>query len=166
MNTNHSSGVSYPLPEKLPRNIRWARILLNIYSGKDSELTSFHQHFYHHLMAKPTMPDIAENLLFFAQQQMEHLNLLGATLNLLGLRPSYTFYQGTRRLRWTSGFVQYGRNLREMIELDLAGERRLIECYEHAIRLISDEQIQKMLYRILDDEKKHLNTLTSLRDSL
>jgi bacterioferritin len=166
MNKNYHSGVSYPLPDKLPRNIRWARILLNIYSGKDSELTSMHQYLYHHLMAGPTMPDIAENLLFLAQQELEHLNLLGATINMLGLRPSYTFYQGTRRLRWNAGFVQYGRNLKEMIELDLAGESRMMDHYEQAIRLISDEQIQKLLHHIMEEEKMHINTLISLRDSL
>ena len=92
--------------------------------------------------------------------------MLGATINMLGLRPSYTFYQGTRRLRWNSGFVQYGRNLREMLDLDLAAEQRAIEAYEQAVRLIPEEQIQKLLRHIIEEEKKHVQILTGLRDSL
>lgn len=166
MNMSYPSGNTYLLPQNLPRNIRWARILLGSYSGRESELTCIQQYIYHHLIAQPTMPDIAENLLFIAFQEMGHLNLLGATINMLGLRPSYTFYQGTRRLRWNSGFVQYGRNLREMLDLDLAAEQRAIEAYEQAVRLIPEEQIQKLLRHIIEEEKKHVQILTGLRDSL
>lgn len=166
MSYHHPSNKSYSLPEQLPRNIRWARILLNAYSGKDSELTSIHQYSYHRLMAGQTAPDIAENLLFLALQEMRHLELLGATILMLGLRPSYTFYQGTRRLRWNAGFVQYGRNLREMLELDLAGEHRAIEAYEQAVRAIPEQQIQELLRHIIEDEKRHIGILTGLRDSL
>ena len=52
-----------------------------------------------------------------------------------------------------------------MIELDLAGESRMMDHYEQAIRLISDEQIQKLLHHIMEEEKC-INTLISLRDSL
>lgn len=156
----------YPLPEKLPRNIRWARMLLCSYSGRESEMTAVNQYVYHHVMAEGDLPDISESLRHIAIVEMHHLELLAKAISLLGLRPSYAYYQGTRKVRWNAGFVQYGRNLREMLELDIAAEYRAIECYEQAIRCIPEEQLQALLRRIVEDERLHIQVLTGLRDSL
>lgn len=156
----------YIQPERLPRNIRYARTLLGIYSGRESELTAIHQYIYHHAVIHPELPELSECLRQIAMVEMHHLNLLAGTIHMLGLRPSYAFYQGTRRMRWNAGFVQYGRNGRDMLDIDICGEMRAVEGYQNAIRCIPDDQIQRMLRRIIKDEELHIEILTGLRERL
>lgn len=156
----------YPRPERLERNIRYARILLASYSGQVSELTAMLSYLYHCQMAERQNPEISDCLRGIALVEMHHFELLGGCINRLGLYPTYSFYQGTRRMRWNSGFVQYGRNLRNMLEIDLAAEHRAIEGYECAVRCIPEPQIQAMLHRIIQDEELHISILTELRRKL
>lgn len=156
----------YPVPQHLPRNIRYARILLGAYSGRESELTAVHQYVYHHIMAEAEGDEIGRALKGIALAEMHHLDLLAGVIRQLGLHPTYTFFQGTRRTRWNAGFVRYGRNLREMLNIDLAAEQAAIEGYNTVLRCIPDEQIQALVHRIIQDEELHLQTLTQLRQSL
>lgn len=156
----------YTQPEKLPRNIRYARILLSAMSGPESELTATHQYIYHHVMAERELPEAADILKGIAIVEMHHLDMLAGTINMLGLRPCYGYYQGTRRVRWNSGYVEYGKNLKDMLSLDLEGEKRAIESYSQMIRCIPEESIQQLLRRIIEDEETHVVALTRLLECL
>lgn len=156
----------YPRPEGLERNIRYARILLAAYSGQGSELTAVMQYLYHYQMAERQSQEIADCLRGISIVEMHHFELLGSCINALGLYPTYSYYQGTRRVRWNAGFVNYGRNLRDMLDSDIAAERRAIEDYEHAARCIPEPQIQSLMKRIIQDEALHLEILTELRAGL
>lgn len=161
----HAQG-EYPIPRNLPRNIRYARVLLGAYSGRESELTAIHQYLYHHILAGADHPEIADALRGIAIAEMRHLDLLADVIRQLGLYPTYTFYQGTRRVRWNSGFIRYGRNLREMLDVDIAAERTAIEDYKRVLRCIPEAQIQALIERILLDEEEHLRVFTRLRQSI
>lgn len=156
----------YSLPEELPRNMRYARILLSAYSGRESEMTAVSQYIYHHVMAQATHPEAAETLRGIAIVEMHHLDLLAGCIRMLGLHPTYSFYQGTRRVRWNAGFVQYGRNLRDMLELDIRAEYCAIEEYENIIRQIPEPAIQQLMERIIEDERLHILLLEALREQL
>ncbi len=165
MDTRFQAPGDYPRPENLSRNIRYARMLLTLYSGRDSELTAVAQYRYHHILTQQ-LPGLAESLEGIARVEMLHLGILGGVIYQLGLRPSYTFFQGTRRVRWNAGFVREGRNPRDMLEEDIRAEACAAEGYRNAIRWIPEESIQVLLQRILLDEELHLAQLRGLRERL
>jgi bacterioferritin len=165
MDTRFQAPGDYPLPQNLSRNIRYARALLVLYSGRDSELTAVTQYRYHYILTQQ-LPSLAECLAGISLVEMRHLNILGNVIYQLGLRPSYTYFQGTRRVRWNAGFVREGRNPRDMLEEDIRAEACAVEGYRNAIRWIPEESIALLLQRLLLDEELHLALLRGLRERL
>ena len=156
----------YPKPQGLSRNIRYARILQSLYSGSVSELTAIHQCIYHQIITEREYPQLAGLLKGIAAAEAQHLKMLGECILELGLHPIYSYYQGTRRARWNSGFVQYGRGAKNIIDISLRTEQQAIESYYCAIRCIADEQITALLRRIVEDEELHIRVLTDLRGGM
>ena len=160
----YRSTEPYPLPAGLSRNIRYARILQCAYSAGNSELTGIHQYTYHAIAMERESPVLSVALKEIAMVELHHLHLLGQCIMLLGLLPTFGYYQGTRRARWNSGFVQYARGPKGIIDLCVQTELQAIEFYQSAIERISDEQITVLLHRIIEDEQVHINVLEGLRD--
>jgi len=154
----------YPIPQGLSRNIRYARILQYAYSAGSSELTGFHQYIYHSIATEQEQPELSQALKEIAMVELYHLQLLGQCIMQLGLLPTFGYYQGTRRARWNSGFVQYARYPKGVIELCIQAELQTIEYYQSAIGRISDKQVAALLYRITEDEEKHIKILEELRE--
>lgn len=160
----YRSPAPYPRPKGLSRNIRYARILQTVYSSGASELTSIHQYIYHHIITEGDAPEISRVLREIALVEMHHLYLLGECILQLGLHPTFSYYQGTRRARWNSGFVQYARQVKGVIELGIYSEEQSIECLKEAAAKIPDEQIVALLNRLVEDEELHLKILLGMRD--
>ena len=152
----------YPVPDGLGRNIRSARILQCAYSAGSSELTSIHQYIYHSITAEQESPELSHTLKGIALVELHHLHLLGQCIMQLGLLPTFGYYQGTRRARWNSGFVQYARNPKGVIGLCIQTELQAVEYYRSAIERIADEQVAALLYRIIEDEEEHIRILENL----
>ena len=158
----YCSPEPYPSPAGLSRNIRYARILQYIYSAGSSELTGIHQYLYHSIVTGQELPALSQALKGIAMVEIHHLHLLGECIMQLGLLPTFGYYQGTRRARWSSGFVQYARNPKGIVELSIQTEMQAIEHYRSSAGQISDEQITALLYRIIEDEKVHIKILEEL----
>ncbi|MCL2579473.1 MAG: rubrerythrin [Oscillospiraceae bacterium] len=162
----YRSPLPYPIPRELGRNIRFARILQSLYSGPDSELTAVHEYAYHRIFTTAEHPEPAGVLGGISMVEMHHLGLLGDCILRLGLHPTYSFYQGTRRARWSPAFVRYGRTLKAIIDLSIKGEQTAIESYYAAAHRIPDREIGALLRRIIVDEELHIRALTDLRKKL
>ena len=160
----YRSPNPYPVPGGLGRNIRYARILQYAYSAGSSELTGFHQYTYHAIATEQESPELSQALKSIALVELHHLHLLGQCIMQLGLLPTFGYYQGTRRARWNSGFVQYARHPKGVIELCIQTEMQAIEYYQSAIGRISDEQVTALLHRIIEDEEEHVRALEGLRE--
>ena len=158
------SAEPYPIPWGLSRNIRYARILQCAYSAGNSELTGIHQYTYHAIAMERESPALSNTFKEIAMVELCHLHLLGQCIMQLGLLPTFGYYQGTRRARWNSGFVQYARGPKSIIDLSIQAELQAIEFYQNAIERISDEQITALLGRIIEDEQVHINVLEGLRE--
>lgn len=162
----YHSPQPYPKPQIPGRNIRYARILQSAYSGEISELTAIHQYTYHQIITEREHPQLSDVLGGIAIVEMQHLRILGQCILQLGLHPTYSYYQGTRRARWNSGFVQYGQHPKSIIDISIRAEQQAIEFYYGAIRRIADEQITALLKRLIEDEELHIKALTDLRSKL
>ena len=161
---SYRSTEPYPLPQGLSRNIRYARILQCAYSAGNSELTGIHQYTYHAIAMERESPALSVALKEIAAVEFHHLHLLGQCIMQLGLLPTFGYYQGTRRARWNSGFVQYAKNPKGIIDLSIQAELQAIEYYQSATERISDEQITALLSRIIEDEQVHISVLEGLRE--
>ena len=156
----------YPMPHGLSRNIRYARILQSVYSSGVSELTAIHQYTYHQIITGREHPQLSRLLGDIAAVEMQHLKMLGECILQLGLHPNYSYYQGTRRVRWNAGFVEYGRGAKGIIDISIRAEQQTIEGYYHAMRCIADGQIIALLKRIAEDEEQHISALTDMRGKI
>lgn len=152
----------YPVASDLRPDRRTARMLLLSYGSPDSELTAITQYIYHFMMLSESYRPIAFALKQTAEVEMHHLSLLGNCIRQLGEEPRFWSWRGQMRGYWNGGFVQYGKNIKEMLENDLLGEYCAIDEYRKVLSRVNDPQIAALIGRILADEEVHMRNLESI----
>lgn len=93
--------------------------------------------------------------------EMYHLELLGETINLLGVPPEYRTLTGNQRVYWNASYVYYGNNVCDRLASDIAAELSAIQQYRCHQQLIDDPYIKELLERIIKDEEHHLSLFRS-----
>ena len=153
----------YPTPQVERENIEYAKMLSHDYAGSTSEDTAIHLYSYQAIILEKTHPDIAKILKRIAITEMHHLELLGKTIYLLGLKPKYVSYTPDNiKQYWNSSSVNYTISLTNMLKQDIKAESLAIETYEKQKSIINDKYIKNLLNCIIEDEKKHLQIFTDL----
>lgn len=149
-----SSRNSYPVPRVVKKNEEYAKILLEDFANDVSEQTAVHLYFFQSMIVKD--PVLQKELLDIAITEMEHLKLLGLTIYLLGVIPEFRIFKGKEEIFWNGEIVPYALSLKEIFTIDVQSEASAIAKYQDHAKQIQDPYIQKLLYRIIEDEKKHL----------
>lgn len=153
----------YPTPQVEKENIEYAKMLSHDYAGSTSEDTAIHLYLYQSIILEKTHPDISNILKRIAITKMKHLELLGKTIYLLGLKPKFVSYTPDNiKQYWNSSSVNYTISLTNMLKQDIKAESLAIETYERQRTEINDKYIKNLLTYIIEDEKKHLQTFTAL----
>lgn len=82
-------------------NHYYAMLLLEDYAGSVSEMTAINQYFYHHLTfeAYEDLEDLEECISII---EMHHLELLGETIQLLGVPPEFRTLTNNRANYWNA----------------------------------------------------------------
>ena len=150
--------INKPYPEiKVEnKNIMYASLLLKDYTGRVSELTSITQYVYQSFDKFDINPIFSSTLSQIAMVEMKHLELLGKTIKLLGLNPQFKIINNFPVSYWQSKYINYSSDLKEMLKDDIKIEKEAIKNYQKDIDIINDKNIKKLLYRIIEDEKKHI----------
>ena len=109
----------------------------------------------------------SEVLKKIAMVEMKHLELLGETIKLLGLDPKFKFIDKPcfKITYWNSSFINYDTNIKDMLISDIEIEKEAIKNYKYHISIINDKYIKKLLYRIIEDEEKHIECFNYLLNS-
>ena len=162
---NFKSNQPYPNTMVTTRNLEYAKILLQEYSGGSSENTVTHLYLYQSFVLKNSYPEIAQILQSIAITEMKHLSLLGQTIALLGMKPIYATVDHNNIHYWNGKEVNYSTSLRQILEADIQAETNTIQKYQQSIESIHDPHVQKLLKRIIEDEKIHLQTFYDLYHS-
>ena len=137
------------------------------YASSTGELNAILQYFYHFFnFEHQGLNDYAETLEGIAIAEMLHLKLLGETITALGAQPIYCQYPPTAYNFYSTKFVLYSRNLINMIEDDIMGEKQAICQYSKMLKRLKNEQVRAIVSRILEDEKLHLETLNKILNKL
>ena len=98
-------------------------MLLNDYSGINGELTAITLYIYQNLTNFPYYQEIANHLVKIAIVEMHHLSLLGKTIKLLGINPTYIYQDFNKRENWTANFVNYDTNIISQLKYNIQKEQ-------------------------------------------
>ncbi|MCX7884220.1 MAG: manganese catalase family protein [Caloramator sp.] len=171
---------SLPCQSKLPmpeikvekENLEYAKLLLNAFSGsEDSELAAILQYLYHHETIDNET--IANSLLCIAMIEMNHYEVLSELITLLGGKP---FLYNSNKYFYSTGTIGYMDNpynditldksvkskIRLKIEKDILSEINAINAYNFIQKNINDKYINKIIEKIIEDEKFHLRLFNVL----
>lgn len=152
--------LPYPSVDEIACDKVAASIIYPAFIGAHSELNAIIQYTYHELEYKYKGQDrIGEILMGISISEMEHFHLLGQTLKKLKANSIFIDYpQYVRPISFTGAMLSE-KDCSKMILDDIVGEMFAIEKYEKMLDLLTNEQVKKIIERIVLDEKLHLKTL-------
>lgn len=165
-NEKYTLNLPYPEPKVESRNEEYANLLLKDYAGEASELTAINLYVYQHFISDGIHGAYAELIKAISIVEMKHLELLAETIKLLGIKPMYIDNACPPGKPWTSEYINYSTELKEMITEDIEEEKVAIANYNNHLTLIKDKYICELLKRIVLDEELHVLLLSELYDFL
>ena len=153
-----------PYPEIMveEKNNDYAYLLLEDYAGVTSELSAICLYVYQHIINEDTNELFAKMLKGIFISEMRHLEMLGNTIRLLGVKPIYKTITNNELKPWNSNYVNYEINIEEQLLINIENEEKAITQYKKHIELISDKYIKELLKRIILDEEKHIECFNNL----
>lgn len=160
--TKFKVDLSYPEPKVEQKNTYYANILLEDYAGAVSEFTAISLYTYQHFVSDDRYKNYAKVIGEISIVEMKHLELIGETIKLLGVKPVFVNSVYPCGRMWTSEYVNYDASIKGMILEDIKAETKAIKNYERDLSLINDNYIKKLIERIILDEKLHLKIFQEL----
>ena len=115
------------------------------------------------------LPDSGENrrrLRELSRNDMEHLDLVGQLIVLLGGDPIFGVIARQGVNWWRGGLIPRNQTARQALTYDIRAQEEAIRTYRRLMLLISDPNIDALLRRILADEQCQLQVLRSLLSTL
>lgn len=158
--TKYAVNLPYPKPMVESQNIDYANLLLKDYAGAVSEFTAINLYVYQHFVSDGEYTDYAELIGGISITEMKHLELLGKTIKLEGVKPMFFDNACPHGRLWTPMYVNYTTYISAMLKADIQSEQKAIENYRYHITLIHDKHIVELLERIILDEELHLKLFT------
>ena len=157
----------FPTTEGICPDAYSLAVISPAYASSTGELNAILQYLYHYFnFEKQGLNEVAETLESIAIAEMLHLKILGETILALGSQPIYCQYPPTAYNFYSAKFVNYSRNLINMIEDDIMDEKHAICQYSKILTRLKNEQVKAIVSRILEDEKLHLETLKGILNKL
>lgn len=141
----------YPKVEIHKKSGHDASLIFYDYAGTGSEYTAVAQYIFAHASAKNNI--IANDFLGIAIVEMSHLDMLADVIIDLGYKPK--FVNGKNKV-WCSHVVPYGNSTKNRIELAIKSEYDAIDQYKNHIKKLYNDDIKKLLARIIIDEELHI----------
>lgn len=160
--TKYIVNLPYPEPRAEGLNEQYANILLKDYAGEVSEFTAVSLYSYQHFVSDRKYNDYAELVGGISIAEMKHMELLGETIKILGVKPIYTDNAFPPGHLWTARYVNFTIIIREMLAEDIRSEIKAIENYKYHISIIDDKYIRELLHRIIMDEELHLKLFNKM----
>lgn len=151
-------NLPYPQVEVQEPNRRYATLISDGYAGRGSEMTTVNQYWVHRYYLEK-YPPIYLAYEKIVQVEQIHLQILGKLIYDLGSRP---FLQScVTNHYWSGMFPNYQCTPEAILQSDIQGELDAISHYKLLICQITDDQIQQLFARIILDEQRHIQILTS-----
>ena len=130
--------------------------------ARASEWTAFMQYWHHYFMSTDMhSPEIKQIFKRHADNELDHINEIGERIQLLGGVPANKPEEIIEL--WPTS-VDYGHDLRSMVEEDLIDERVTVSFYSEIVRFcgFDDNVTRTMFEEILAEEEGHANELADV----
>ncbi len=167
MATPMTLQADFPTTEGLCPDAYSLAVISPAYASPTGKLNSVLQYFYHYFnLNARNMREYAETIESIAVAETLHLKLLGETITALGSQPLFCHNPPTAFNFYSTKYVTYSRNIVNMIEDDILGERRAVALSERMLKKLKNEQVRGIISRILEDDKLHLEKLQFILDKI
>ena len=153
----------YPEIEGAVDDRNTVRILKNLASSSESELTASMQYMYQYVVSDSVMPDVAKTLEEISIVEMTHLEMLMHAMTEFGGDPTYTDARGNY---FSTSSIFYSKKLKEFLDANIEGEKMAIEAYKNAIRAVQNESLKQLFARIIKDEELHIKIFKHIRENV
>lgn len=161
------------LPQPYPKaaadtpNERYARIIRNSFSGRESALTAMMTYLYQAIRFGDCAQELGETLWGISMCKMYHMRLFGELLLSLGGEPKYFYVMppNSNSGSWWSAqpaIVSYSKNLGDALKCSIEAEKACIDEHKSIANYVDDPGVCALLKRIILDEEYHLALLTEL----
>lgn len=154
--------LPYPELDLDEKSLYEVRLLKPVYGGAESETTAIMTYIYQNYVLAPDYEEIALTLEGISLAEMTHHDLLGTAIVQLGGTPviggNYNYWQG--------GMVNYSKDVRKIIDDNIAAERKAIRDYREVIARTKMDEIKALIERIILDEELHIKVLKEIRQNL
>lgn len=161
-NCKYKADLPYPDTKITTQSMYEIRLLMPVYGGRESETTAVMNYIYQSYVLADSYPEIADCLLHIGMTEMEHHEMLGRAITMLGGTP----YIGGNHSYWQGSYSNYSKDLKTILQNDINEEKQAIRDYKDIINTTKMPEIVTMVERIIEDELVHIQTLTALQESL
>lgn len=155
--------LPYPPIRVKEKNQAYANLLSVDYCGSVSEMSAITQYINNENRMSSEKCSLAKTILGIAIAEMTHLQKLGELIFLLGGNIDFTakHRNGTQKM-WTPEYLKLPQSVDKMLLADIEAEKAAINQYKMHIKMISDNYVNAVLARIIQDEEYHIMVLQSL----
>lgn len=138
-------------------------ILKNLLFSRVSELTAVLQYTYQSVVSAEIENEISDIIEEISIVEMMHMEMLMNAIKQFGGNPKYEDSFGNT---FNAGYVYYSHKLMDMLNANIAGEKKAIEEYSNAIMKVKNESLKRLFERIIEDEKLHISIFKKIKDNV
>lgn len=146
----------YPPITVCEPNLKYAQMLSLDLCAPKSEFTTITQYIYQNWILNAEYRHIADAIARISMVEMHHLDILGQLITLLGGTPYYQAVYPNGYVIWNGNLCDYTKNVKKILINNIASEQGAIDAYTSQAECIKDDNICKILNRIILDEKIHV----------
>lgn len=153
---NYFINKPYPEMTDIKENPQYASLMLSNLAGLYSEMNAVSLYFYNHVILKDVWPELSVAMEKISIVEMHHLDIFAHLAYHLGADPRLWDCQQGCLEYWSPGYNVYPSHLKSLLENAIIQEQNTIAIYQQQITCIKERTIQKILHRIIEDEKLHI----------
>lgn len=150
----YRKSLFYPIHVERPDPM-FAKVLLEHYSGKDSEFSTAVQYLNH----RSNMPNrhVKELYGLIAAEEFGHMELIASSITKLG-GPALT-YVDSRGTTWVIDDIDQSEDPADMLQVDIQTETRENELYRLHLEMTRDPNMKRLLSFLMGREEVHKRLL-------
>jgi bacterioferritin len=151
----------YPEIINATADARTVMILKDLLSSSQGELEGVLQYFYQSRIANVIDKEISQILEEISIVEMEHAQLLMDAIVAFGGNPKF---ENSKSQPFSASYLNYSNRLKDILENNIKDEQQAVQNYINASNLVTNNSLSKLLLRIAEDERLHLNTFKTLQN--
>jgi len=151
---NFRKQLFYPIHVER-QDTMFAKVLLEHYAGRNSELSSSIQYLNHR--SNMSNRSVRELLGLFAAEELGHMELIAVAITKLGGPPLKCV--NSQGAPWVVNYIDQSVDAITVLQVDVQLETRACQLYRQHLELTSDPNMKRMLNFLIGREEVHKRLL-------